>query len=238
MACVPDEQVPSWEAHFRAMEREWSEISVRRSTALLADWSGDISGMRRQHDRLVADGLWLTGPSDFLDIIGQARRENTHSRILKWLLNPTSRHGLGCALVRRLVKHCTGKPTAERLAVKDVTFSQWRNHREADLVVWGEDFTLVIENKVNAIEEPDQCDDLYANFRNETGPLFLFLTPDGREPCTAKTEDAKSSFGTLAWPELRGMIEEELRESRPASGATLAVDVVRNYLRTLREQFP
>ncbi len=220
------------------MECEWGQIAMRRTNALLADWPGAMSELRRQHDRLVFDGLWVTGPSDFLDIIGLARHENTHSRMLKWLLNPTGRHGLGCALVRRLVKHCTMKAGPASLAVREVKFSQWRNDREADLVVWGEDFTLVIENKVDAEEQPDQCDDLYANFKNEKGPLFVFLTPDGRKPCTAKTTGAECSFRTLSWPELRGMIEEALKESRPASGAAVSVNVVRNYLRTLKEQFP
>ena len=209
MVCVPDDLVPSWEVHFRGMEREWSEVSARRSTALLANWHGDISRMRRQHDRLVVGGLWVTGPSDFLDIVGLARHENTHSRMLKWLLNPSSRHGLGCALVRRLVEHCTGKPTAERLAVKGVTFSQWRNGREADLVVWGEAFTLVIENKIDAEEKPNQCDDLYKNFKKEYKPLFLFLTPEGRKPCTATARPALRAFKTLSWPDIREMIEKE-----------------------------
>ena len=237
MACVPDDQVPSWEAHFRAMEREWGEISVRRTRVLLANWHGAMSEMKHQRDRLVSGSQWVTGPRDFLDIIGLARHENTHSRMLAWLLNPTGRHGLGCAMVRRLVEHCTGKPAPESLAVRGVTFSHWRNGREADLVAWGEDFTLVIENKVDAKEEHDQCDDLYANFKNEKGPLFLFLTPHGRKPCTARTTGAQSSFRTLSWPKLRGMIGEELKKSRPASGPAVSVDVVRNYLRTLKEQF-
>ena len=220
------------------MEREWGEVSVRRTRALLADWRGAMSEMRRQHDRLVSDRLWVTGPSDFLEIIGRARDENTHSRMLAWLLNPIGRHGLGCALVRRLVEHCTVEPVpAAPLAVRKVTFSEWRNNREVDLVVWGEDFTLVIENKVDASEQPHQCDDLYANFKNENEPLFLFLTPDGRKPRTATAPCARRSFRTLSWPETRTMIETELNESRPASGAAAAVDVVENYLRTLKEQF-
>ena len=153
------------------------------------------------------------------------------------LLNPTGRHGLGCALVRRLVEHCTVEPVPASLAVRTVTFSEWRNDREADLVVRGEDFTLVIENKVDASEQPRQCDDLYSNFKNERAPLFLFLTPDGRKPRTATALCAQRAFRTLSWPEVRAMIETALNESRPASGAAGAVDVVGNYLRTLKEQF-
>ena len=219
------------------MEREWGEISVRRTRALLADWRGAMSEMRRQHDRLVSDGQWVTGPSDFLEIIRRARDENTHSRILAWLLNPTGQHGLGCALVRRMVEHCTVEPVPASLAVRTVAFSEWRNDREADLVVRGEDFTLVIENKVDASEQPRQCDDLYSNFKNECAPLFLFLTPDGRKPRTATTPSAQRAFKTLSWPEVRAMIETALNESRPASGTASAVDVVGNYLRTLKEQF-
>ena len=169
------------------MEREWDEIATRRTKILLAEWHEAMAELRHQQDRLVSDALWLTGPSDFLDIVGLARHENTHSRMLAWLLKPTARHGLGSGLVERLVEHCTGEPASAPLAVRRVAFSEWRNDREADLVVWGRNFTLVIENKVDASEQPSQCDDLFENFKNEKAPLFLFLTPDGRMPRTATT---------------------------------------------------
>ena len=219
------------------MEREWGEIAARRTRTLVAEWREAMREMRRQHDRLVSNGLWLTGPSDFLDIVDLARHENTHSRMLEWLLKPTARHGLGCGLVERLVEHCTGEPVSGPLAVRKVAFSEWRNDREADLVVWGRNFTLVIENKVDASEQPGQCDDLYENFKNENAPLFLFLTPDGRKPRTATTRRSQRAFRTLSWSDVRAMLETALIESRPATGVAPAVDVVKNYLRTLREQF-
>ena len=231
------DRVPSWEAHIRAMEREWGEISVRRTRVLLAGWREAMLEMRGQQNRLVSDGLWVTGPSDFLGIIGRARDENTHSHMLEWLLKPTGRHGLGCGLARRLVERCTGEPASGPVAVRRVAFSVWRNGREADLVVWGHNFTLIIENKVDAPEQPNQCEDLYQNFKNENAPLFLFLTPDGRKPHTAATPDAQRAFQALSWPEVRAMLETALDESPPATGVADAVDVVRNYLRTLKEQF-
>ena len=139
---MPVDRVSSWKARIRAMENEWEEISERQTSALLADWNEAMSEMRLQQDRLVSDGLWVSGPSDFLDIIGLARNENTHSRMLEWLLRPTARHGLGCGLVRRMVERCTGEPASAPVAVRRVVFSYWRNGREADLVVWGQDFTL------------------------------------------------------------------------------------------------
>ena len=230
-------RVPSWKVNIRAMEREWDEIAARRTKTLLVEWHEAMAEMRRQQDRLVSDALWLTGPSDFLDIVGLARHENTHSRMLAWLLKPTARHGLGSGLVERLVEHCTGEPASAPLGVRRVAFSEWRNDREADLVVWGRSFTLVIENKVDASEQPSQCDDLFENFKNESAPLFLFLTPDGRKPRTATTQRSQRAFRTLSWPEVRAMLETALNESRPTNGVAPAVDVVRNYLRTLSEQF-
>ncbi len=219
------------------MEAQWEAISERQATALLADWNEGMSEMRHQHDRLISDGLWVSGPSDFLEIIGLARDENTHSRMLEWLLKPTARHGLGCGLVRRLVQRCAGEPVPTPMAVRKVVFSYWRNGREADLVVWGRSFTLIIENKVDASEQPDQCDDLYENFKSEIAPLFLFLTPHGGPPSTATTPEAQRAFTALSWPEVRAMLEAAMHESPSATAIADAADVVRNYLRTLKEQF-
>ena len=78
---------------------------------------------------------------------------------------------------------------------------------------------------------------MYENFKNEIAPRFLFLTPNGRPPSTATTQCAKRAFRTVSWPEVGEMIEAALRESRPVTEAAGAVDVVENYLRTVKEQF-
>ncbi|MDE2715543.1 MAG: PD-(D/E)XK nuclease family protein [Chloroflexota bacterium] len=234
---MPVDQVSSWTAQIRSMAIEWEEIAERQTRALLADWNEAMSEMRLLHDRLVSAGLWLSGPSDFLDIIGLARHENTHSRMLAWLLRPTARHGLGSGLVRRLMEHCIGELELEPVAVREVAFSVWRNGREADLVVWGRGFTLIIENKVDAQEQDAQCDDLYENFKHEIAPLFIFLTPGGRQPLTATKREAHRAFTALSWPMVRVMLEAALNESRLATALADAGDVVRNYLRTLKEKF-
>jgi len=234
---MPINRLSSWQAHLRSMENQWEEIAERQTRTLLADWRTTMAEMRHRHNRLVSKGLWVTGPSDFLDIIGRSRDENTHSRMLEWLLTPTARHGLGCGLARRLVERCAGESASGPVAVRKAVFSYWRNGREADLVVWGQNFTLIIENKVDAAEQPDQCDDLYENFKNEIAPLFLYLTPDGSQPFTATTPEAQRAFTALSWPEVRAMLEATLNETGPATALADAVDVVRNYLRTLKEQF-
>lgn len=50
------DRAPSWDAHIRAMKREWGEISVRRTGALLASWHEAMSDMQSQQDRLAPTG--------------------------------------------------------------------------------------------------------------------------------------------------------------------------------------
>lgn len=225
-----------WRGDMTAMEREWRDIAARRTTTLVAGWNEAMAEMRREQERLVSEGRWMTGPSDFFGILGLARRENPHSRMLKWLLTPTARHGLGSGLLERVVRRCRNEPVSAPINVRKVAFSVWRNDREADLVVWARDFTLVIENKVDASEQPNQCDDLYCHFEDEKAPLFLFLTPDGRKPVTATRPCARRAFQTLAWSDIASMLEDALTDS-PVAAVGDAADIARNYLQTLREQF-
>ena len=59
-----------------AMEREWDAIARRPTRTLLAEWREAMTWMSLGHDRLVSDGLLLTGPSDCLEILGLARHQN------------------------------------------------------------------------------------------------------------------------------------------------------------------
>ena len=120
-----------------------------------------------------------------------------------------------------------------RPAAPTVDCFHWKNGREADIVVRGDDFTLVIENKVDADESPEQCEDLYLNFRDEPGALFLFLTPDGRAPTTASTQRARTAFKAISWPQVRTLIEQIRACSDPDSKST----VLDNYLLTLNRVF-
>ena len=199
------------------------------------EWQQAMTKMSCEYRNLVSRGLWVVGPSDFLSIIEKENDERTHSRILAWLLKPTGRHGFRHLFLTHLLRHCGAAPSQVQPIVHTVDCSYWRKGREADIVVWGEDFTLVIEIKVNADEEPDQCNDLHKNFEGEPGARFLFLTRDGREPATATTPGARDAFKTISWPKVRCMIEGAL--SDPVSKKGDAVAIVENYVVTLKEQF-
>ena len=95
--------VSSWKTDLHEMEREWTEIAARQEKVLLADWREAMSEMRRRHNRLVSDGRWVSGPSDFLGIIGHARSEDTHSRMLAHDADGAT-GSVACELHREIVR--------------------------------------------------------------------------------------------------------------------------------------
>lgn len=233
-----------WEDKFGVMEREWKDIRRQKESRDLRQWETQLAEMSDEYESLVGRGLWVSGPEDILSIIGRAEDERTHSRILAWLLTPTGRHGLGNRALTRLLMHYdvqhgavdeaeVGIGTKDADHLYEVECSYWRNGREADIYARGEDFSLVIEMKVNAAESTAQLTDLHANFNTE-GARFLFLTRDGGKPTTA-TGDAQRDFETISWPQIRCMIEAALVDRVPQKGA--AVAVVENYVMTLKERF-
>ena len=234
-----------WEDELLEMEREWKEIRQRKQASDMTRWKKQVAEMKHAYQALVSRGLWVSGPADFLSIINRAEDERTHSRILAWLLTPTGRHGFRNLILMGLLQHYDAKhgdaeamqaqsiaPAADLLY--NVECSCWRNGREADIVVWGTDFTLVVEMKVNAGEPPTQCDDLYTNFNGQRA-RFLFLTRDGRKPTTATTAESQRAFETVSWPQVRRIIEVALNNA--VSKKEGSVPIVENYVLTLRERF-
>lgn len=211
-----------------------TERPVEAGRSVPDEWRKSMAQMIKRQDGLAAEGKWVSGPADMLGIAQVARDEMVHTRMLAWLLNPRGKHRLGDTVLRRLVGHAAAPRDAPNPpVVRSVHVSHWCNNREADIVVFGRDFTLVIEVKVDAGEQKEQCNDLYKNYGSEPGPLFLFLTPGGWPPHTA-TGAAQGAFKTVSWTQVRKMIECAL-ESRDAGppGTTVPAE----YVVTLKEQF-
>lgn len=212
------------------------ERPAEASRSELDEWRESMTQMIARQDGLVAGGKWLSGPSDLLGVAGVARNEMAHTRMLAWLLDPRGRHRLGDAVLQSLVHHVAAPAEVPSpLVVRSVHVSHWCNGREADIVVFGRDFTLVVEVKVDAPEQEKQCDDLYANYRGKPGPLFLFLTPGGWFPYTA-TGSARQAFKTATWKQVREMIESAL-ENREAGLAGPGAAIPAEYAITLKEHF-
>jgi hypothetical protein len=224
------------EPTFNRMAADWCELIAEETQRAHDAWETAFSRIKEKYDCLKKQGNWLGGPCDLLTVIGASRKELIHSAMIAWLLDPAGRHSLGSRFLGRLLRRCfPGKAFSnphDAVPQCEVDCIAGR----ADIVVWGgQEFTLVIENKVDSWERPNQCDDYYNAFREEPGPLFVFLTPDGRAPVSA-TGRAKDAFQRLEYRELRFHLKEVLDET---TGTPLAAGraAAEQYLLTLTKKF-
>ncbi len=221
---------------FEAVRAEWLALT-RVSPAELAHFVE----VKRQADGLVDAGLWTSGPRDMLSVLGRQRDELTHSRIIGWLLVPTNQHGLGREFLNRFVESLW---PGERLLLSGPVFVETEVTRSgpddsnvlrearADIVIRGEDATVVIENKLDAGEQPGQCERLYWAWADRPGDTrWVFLSPSGRAPLTAVSAVSKSAWQTMSYAHLRGILAEaaEAATPMPTIGRSTAVQ----YLATL-----
>jgi len=228
----------TYESEAATLEAEWQAILARvhRDRDDSAQiWATEIAEFATEHDRLIREGRWVSGPEDFLSIIGRSRREAYHSAILAWLLNPQGRHGLGASLLRAVLRACGGDVEGD---LRDTLCKQevQRDGTRADVVVSGPGFTLVIENKVDAGEQPRQCDRIFEQFGQDPGARFLFLTPSGRKPASA-TGAAAYAFYSMSYPTLTRMIRNAHAMAEASGATTHGREVVSNYVSTLNKEF-
>jgi hypothetical protein len=230
-----------FEDRFAELAREWRALSPGGG---LPDEDRFLA-MREEARAIRAAGRWATGPSDLLTVLGRHRDELVHSRLLRWLLRPTGRHGLGDAFLRAFLDTVwPGEGLADDAAAVRVELETTRAgvsetaaellEARADIVVYLDDIVIVIENKVDAGEQPRQCERLYRAWSDEaTDVRFLFLTPTGRAPATTASEDARSAWRTLSYAQVRQALEGALAATA-AVPAAMGRDSVAQYLATLR----
>lgn len=231
--------VDAQEAAYQQMLTEWSELvspasAEERQPPDFHAWETDIARIAAEHDTLVTSGRWVVGVDDILTIVRRAHLEAHHSAMIAWLLNPLGKHGLGTALLDRLLQYC-GVYNSPALRRANVVLEVQRSGTRADIVVFAPGTTLVIENKVYAGEQERQCDRLHEHFGEDPGAVFLFLTPTGRTPSTA-TGLVRATWTSLSYPHLADMIEAVRSESSTNPSAS-GVSAVTNYLKTLRREF-
>ena len=196
-------------------------------------WHSALDSMQQQELRLRRDGQWVSGPSDLLSIGEVASRELTHSAVFGWLLTPTGRHGLGTRLLEAILTAGWDEAIPD-LAAATVQREVTRGARRADIVVTAGALTLVIENKVWAMESDAQCEDLFRLWAGEgQDARFLLLSPDGRPPRQVHTDEARNAWRTLSYRSLANWLEQNL----PVSLTTTAHQSVGLYADSLRHTF-
>ncbi|WP_437605061.1 PD-(D/E)XK nuclease family protein [Sorangium sp. So ce834] len=227
------------EPRLAGLAAEWRAIVAREQenrVAQVAAWDAKLAELRAEQDALLRRGHWVGGPDDLLSILGQSRQERYHSALLAWLLDPQGRHGFGAGFLEALLRRCTAEPPTAELNRARPALEVSLGDACADVVVAGPGLCLVIENKVDAREQPLRCDRLYDSFCREPGALFVFLSPSGRAPVTA-TGAAREAFTPMSYAELAGMLRDALA-SAPGKGTTAhGREAASNYLATLEREF-
>lgn len=231
---------------YKQLSREWalvkSEIYEKRRKEVhgkCVEWEHTLSIMLQEQDDLVKRGRWIRGPTDLLSIINRSRREVSHSAFIAWLLNPTSSHGFGYDIIKKFIITADNSITADVLDDYHVTRIETevsRDPRRADIVVFGNKFNIVIENKIDADESLDQCEDLYNLFSGEKDTLFVFLSPQKRAPLLA-SHTVQSQYRLVSYRDLQRIIIDILDYVGEAQMSPARYSIL-NYLDTLRREFP
>lgn len=187
--------------------------------------------MRAVQEQLVNRGAWRGGPRTLLAAIGVQYLELPLTTGLAWLLRPDGHHGLGSSLVVSLLDHlCPEAPrtvdASQVRIVREETRADERGETRADLVVYGTDWTLVVEAKTFAVEQPEQLDRLYRLWADEPDPQFVFLTRGNRDQKTAEVSAGR--WTPLTWEQVA-----DIASFAATSRAGVAPGVF-DYLATLK----
>lgn len=224
---------------FEAVRAEW--VAITRLPALDPD---RFDRVKSEADQLIDAGLWTSGPSDMLSVLGRQRDELMHSRLLAWLLVPTNRHGLGRKFVRALLDHlwpgegvmATGTIRAEtEVTAVGPDDAGASCEARADIVLYGDGMAIVIENKLDAGEQADQCDRLYWAWAGEPHETrWVFVSPTGRSPVTATAPAARAAWRTISYGDIRTLLTAVLAENgSSAPGRATATQYLATLTRTI-----
>lgn len=223
---APSEKHPApWAGTFAELANKWQTLAASELADTRA-WQQRFTEMRATQDQLQQQGRWVRGPADLMSVCGVHRRELAHSSALRWLCDSAGSHGLGDTFLELLLA-AIGEPLevdADAEAVTEVG----RERSRADLVVYGDQWTLVAELKIDAAESQEQCQRLFEDWRTDPGVQLVFITLSGRAPVTARTAEAVQAWHALSWADILDVLAEAVRTR------VVEVPAVAEYRRTLR----
>jgi hypothetical protein len=226
-----------WDEVFPRLVVEWKPLGPPAGivTVDIAAWEMEARRVRDEHASLLSLGQWVSGPLDLMTIMGRARDELSHSAVLAWALNPTGRHGLGTRLLTAILEEGWKDGQTPNATTVTVQREVKMDSRRADIIVHADDMILVIENKLDAVENAGQCEDTYQLWSRQAGDVrFLLVTVDGHEPGSTRTMEAAEAWRSVSYAALRTLLEELLADV-PTRADMSAMD---QYGQTLDRLFP
>lgn len=219
------EQVSHWQVRLVALRRGWKDVASARAEQVPGHWGERVLELRERQAALVTSNQWRSGPTSLVEAMGIAYRETRLTAGLAWLLRPDGHHGLGDTFLRHLLL-AVDLVDVDTAGVRiEVEEARDAGRTRADLVLYGQGWTLCLEAKVFAFEGENQLDRLHALWADETEPRFVFLTRCAYEPMSAI--GSHLHWRNLTWSDIAGWLREACRTVEcPAPG-------VCDYLTTL-----
>lgn len=200
----------SWGRDIARLESQWMSLHPQPIPESIDDWERDARAMVAEVDELRRQGRWRTGSRTLMHALGIHHRETHLTAALAWILTPDGWHGLGERVLLGLLSElgCSDTSIAYPVSVVTEEFTPDLETR-ADVVVRFPGRTVLIEAKVFAGEQPDQCDRLSEGWGGDD-PVLVFLTRAGHQPSSAP--ESVQKWKLLAWKRVADIVRTAVDE--------------------------
>ncbi|MDD5616467.1 MAG: PD-(D/E)XK nuclease family protein [Candidatus Methanoperedens sp.] len=149
-------------------------------------------------------GLWQKTYFNLFNTFGYLRLEAVHSNVLAYLLNPEETHGLGDNFLRSFVYRVFNIKNLPINSSAKVFREKYEGGYPMDIVVKGNNWWLVIENKIDSDEQEDQTKRYSEIWKRRVkrgeNVLLAFLSPPGWQP-------ESSDFIPVSYKTIRELLE-------------------------------
>lgn len=169
---------------------------------------------------------------NIFQVLGHAYREvATHSAMLAHLLDPAGSHTLEAIVLEgflTVLQEAAMRQGEQKLSIPQMLDKRlWRCRKEAslpgygrvDILLQGPEITLVVENKIWALDQTNQllrywCFVKKESERKRTLPILVYLTPDGRLPTPTSGATASELVANLVCLSYREDISKLMQSTR------------------------
>ena len=186
----------------------------------------------------------LLAEFNLFDVLKIERREQQHSAVLAWLLDPQGSHGLRGYFLRRFLLEAAGKTHLEGIGgvtpldvdgweLSNIEVATERHNIDVLLISEEDEFVCIIENKIGATEHSNQLARYLRTIEREYEGLTqfpIFLTPDGIEP---ESDIDAEHYLPMGYDSVANLVDRTIQTHSSTISASVA-GFLSQYSRTLR----
>jgi len=161
-------------------------------------------------NKLKQEGLWGKTKFYLFDALGMTNKEEIHTNLLFWLLNPNESHGLDDKFLKKLIKKISDHEIDNIIIESIKKEKNFGKGGRIDIEIIGYNWILAIENKIKSHEKNNQTNKYEKYYQDiitkskdisKNNLFLLYLTPNGEKA----TSDI---FKSATYKQIREIIEE------------------------------